>query len=185
MANGSDDQGYRFVAKFLHWAMFLALGAQFLVGYSIERADDLLEVAVDRWLGGEDDNLILVHGAIGMGILLLAVVRLVWRKTMGLPPWAQGLSEFERKLAHRVEKALYWTMFLIPVTGLALVLVSGEDWDLAGREWDSPWELVPKSRLLAVHILTHVTFLVAFCVHVGLVLKHQLLDRDRLLNRMF
>lgn len=75
-------------------------------------------------------------------------------------------------------------MFLIPFTGLALALVSGEDWDLGGREWEAPYEGADDDVLLWAHIATHVTFLTAFTVHVGLVLKHQLIDRDRLLRRM-
>jgi cytochrome b561 len=38
--------------------------------------------------------------------------------------------------------------------------------------------------LLGAHIATHLTLFVALVVHVGLVLKHQFVDRDRLLNRM-
>ena len=35
-----------------------------------------------------------------------------------------------------------------------------------------------------LHIGSHVIFFVAFALHVGLVIKHQLVNRDRLLNRM-
>lgn len=34
------------------------------------------------------------------------------------------------------------------------------------------------------HIGSHVLFFLFFALHVGQVLKHQFLDRDRLLNRM-
>lgn len=177
--------GYGFVTKVLHWLTLLALAAQFVVGYAIERADDLLQWAVDRWLGSEQEMLLIVHAAIGVSILLLAAIRVVWRKATPLPPWADGLSAFERRLAHRVEQLLYLLLFLIPLTGLALVLGSGEDWDLGDhREWQAPWEVADQDLLLGAHITTHVVFFAALAVHVGLVLKHQLVDRDRLLNRM-
>jgi cytochrome b561 len=83
-----------------------------------------------------------------------------------------------------VERTLYWLMFLIPITGLALVFLSGEDWDLTSGEWEAPLELVDDDVLLGGHILTHVAFFLAFAVHVGLVLKHQVVDRDNLLRRM-
>ncbi|HVR33093.1 MAG TPA: cytochrome b/b6 domain-containing protein [Acidimicrobiia bacterium] len=178
------NEGYGVVAKILHWGMFLALAAQFLVGYSLERADDLLEWAVDRWLGGDDDRVLVIHAALGVVILALAVVRVVWRKVAGLPPWAETLSAGERRFAHRVEQVLYWMMFLIPITGLALVLISGEDWDLNGGEWQAPLELIDDDVLLGAHISTHVVFFAAFLAHVGLVLKHQIVDRDGLLRRM-
>lgn len=175
---------YHLLTRVLHWSMAGLLVLQFTVGYSLERADDLLEPVVDLWLGGEEDVLVLVHAFLGAAILILAVVRVVARRMVDLPPWAAGLSSFERRLAHRVEQVLYAMMFLVPLSGLALVLASGEDWDLGQREWSAPIELADDDLLLGLHIATHVTFFVALAVHVGMVLKHQFLDRDRLLRRM-
>ncbi|MGH3506706.1 MAG: cytochrome b, partial [Nocardioidaceae bacterium] len=121
---------------------------------------------------------------LGVGILLLAGVRVLWRASTALPPWADGLSEVERRVEYRVEQVLYWTLFLIPATGLCLVFLSGVDWELGGREWTVPWELADFELLLTAHIATHTVFFAALLIHVGLVLKHQLIDRDRLLNRM-
>ncbi len=171
-------------ARFLHWLTFLLLLVQFVVGYALERSDDLLGWLVDRWLSGEEDRLVLVHLLLGTAILLLAVVRLAWRRRAGLPPWAPGLSAFERRLAHRVEQVLYVSLFVIPLTGIALVLLSGEDWELGATDWRAPLELVDDDVLLAAHITGHLLFFAAFAAHVGLVLKHQLVDRDRLLRRM-
>lgn len=178
------SEGYGVGAKVLHWGMLLALVAQFAVGYSMERAEGLLGWAVNRLLGGEDDRLLVVHVGLGVAILALAVVRVAWRKVAGLPPWAETLSEGERRFAHRVEQVLYWMMFLIPLTGLALVLISGEDWDLNGGEWVAPLEWIDDDVLLAAHISAHLVFFGGFFAHVGLVLKHQLINRDGLLRRM-
>lgn len=184
MGLGPDERGYGIVFKLLHWTMFLALAAQFVVGYAMDRAEFLLEGVVGRWLGGEEEALLPVHVALGLVILGLAVIRVLWRKRVGLPPWAAGLSPTERRLAHAIERLLYWLMFLIPLTGLALVLVSGEDWDLRGGEWRAPWDWIDDDLLLAGHIATHVALFGALAAHVGLVLKHQVIDRDGLLRRM-
>lgn len=37
---------------------------------------------------------------------------------------------------------------------------------------------------LAFHIAGHLAFFAALALHVGLVVKHQVINRDRLLNRM-
>lgn len=192
MADGTADTetrdgaapGYPVGTKILHWAMVVALSIQFVLGYAIDRADDLLEWFVDGWLGGQEDRLVLMHVGIGLIIISLAIVRVVWRRTVGLPPWAPGLSELERRIAHRVEQVLYWLMFLIPLTGLALVLVSGEDWDLGRGQWQAPVEWLDDDVLLGAHIASHLTFFAALAIHVGLVLKHQFIDRDHLLRRM-
>jgi cytochrome b561 len=121
-----------------------------------------------RGRGGDldvlDDGWVTAHVALGVSILLLAIVRLWWRRRAGLPPWAPTLSAAERTLAHWTERVLYTLLFAIPATGLWLVLVSDD--------------------ALAIHVTTHVGFFVALAAHVGLVLKHQLLDRDQLLRRM-
>lgn len=179
----AEEQGYGTVAKLLHWTMFLLLATQFVVGYAIDRADELFDGAVVRLFGG-DDAVVLVHVLLGVTILALASMRLVWRRTVGLPPWAATLSSAERRIAHWVERTLYLMMFLIPSTGLALVFLSGEDWDIGSGEWNAPFELIDDDLLLGAHILTHIVFFVAFATHVGLVLKHQFVDRDRLLDRM-
>ena len=174
---------YGRVARLLHWTMVVTLLLQFVVGYSLEQAG-LLDGVVDRWLGGDEDQLLVVHVVLGVSLLALAVVRVVWRRVAGLPPWAEGLSTRERRLAHRTEQVLYAVMFLIPLTGLALVTISGEDWDLARGEWQAPLEWVDDDVVLGAHVTTHVVFFAAFAAHVGLVLKHQLVDRDGLLRRM-
>jgi cytochrome b561 len=177
-------QGYGSVTKTLHWVTAAVLAAQLVVGYSLERADDLLEEPTERWLGG-DGGLLPIHVGLGLTILGLTLLRVVWRAATTLPPWAEGLSATERRLAHRVEQVLYGTLFLIPLTGLGLVLLSGEDWETGNdREWRAPWELADDDVLLGAHIATHLVFFAALLLHVGLVLKHQLVDRDRLLNRM-
>ena len=184
MRLSNDPSGYGLVTKVLHWFTLVALIAQFTVGYAMTRADDLLEGAVDRWLGGEEDGLLLVHAGLGVGILTVAGVRLLWRTSTALPGWAAGLSAVERRIEHRVEQVLYGSLFLIPLTGLSLVFLAGRHWDVDGRRWEAPWDLADDDVLLVAHIATHLTFFAALLLHVGLVLKHQLIDRDRLLNRM-
>lgn len=111
-----------------------------------------------------DDALLTAHVLLGSTILVLVVVRLIWRSRTTLPPWAPTLSPFERSLAHWTERVLYVVMFAIPTTGIVLVLTDDE--------------------LLPLHVAAHIAFFVAIASHVGLVFKHQFVDRDRLLRRM-
>lgn len=199
MAWRNGEHGYGAVTKWLHWLTVAALAAQFAVGYTMDpgasdRADERVdareeacEAQRDRGEGAEERceealeraeerfdegyavldgtwGLLDLHVGLGLLILVLAVLRVAWRRT-GLPPWAETLGEGERSLAHWTEKVLLATLFAIPLTGLALVAAGDDDW-------------------LWLHVAAHVTFFVAITAHVGLVLKHQLVDRDRLLSRM-
>lgn len=188
----NDEHGYGLVTKSLHWTVVAAMAAQFAVGWTMDagghgrgrgrgrgegsghgrgRGGDL-----DLELFGEDgvfrggflsgeDALLQLHVVLGLTILALAIVRLAWRIATPLPPWAPTLSPCERTLAHWNERLLYVCMFAVPLSGLAIVAAGDDD-------------------LVALHVATHVVFWVALAGHVGLVLAHQLLHRDRLLRRM-
>ena len=85
------------------------------------------------------------------------MLRVTWRRIDGLPPWAESLSEGQRRLAHWTEKVLLVLLFVIPATGLALVF--GDD------------------DLLPLHVAAHVTFFVALAAHLFLVLRPRVLPR--------
>ena len=168
--------GYGFTTKTLHWLTVAALAAQFSIGYLLDvggrgrgRGRGRGEGSGQgRGRGGDldvfGDRLLTVHVVLGLTILTLAAVRVYWRRRAGLPPWAKTLSTAERTLAHWTERALYLFLFVVPVTGLWLIFVSDD--------------AVP------VHIASHIAIFVAITAHLGLVLKHELINRDRLLRRM-
>jgi len=167
--------GYGVVTRVLHWLTVTVLITQFIVGYSL----DVDGRGRGRGRGGEsgrgrgrggglaifgDNRLLTLHVLIGVTILVLATVRLLWRQRTTLPPWAPGLSATERILAHWTERSLYVLLFVMPLSGLWLVLVNDD--------------------AVAVHVASHIAFFVVVAAHVGLVLKHQLINRDGLLRRM-
>ena len=170
----SGPEGYGGVAKALHWLTVAALVAQFTVGYVLDVDDSGHgrgrgrgrggESGRGRGRGGEDGSLLddpgtllTVHLLLGALILTLAVVRVTWRRLDGLPPWAEALTPAERRLATWTERALLVLLFVIPLSGAAVLL--GDD------------DLVP------VHVAAHVTFFVALAAHLGLVLRRQLVGR--------
>jgi cytochrome b561 len=173
----NHDDGYGAVTKSLHWLTVLALATQLTIGYVMDVGGQGRGRGGDsgrgRGRGGDDvslgfdpgdDTLVTAHVILGVTILTLALLRLLWRRATPLPPWAPGLSGGERTLATWTERALYLCLILMPVTGLSLILVSDD--------------------LLAVHVTSHIVFFAALAMHLGLVFKHQLIDRDRLLRRM-
>jgi cytochrome b561 len=169
---------YGRVTRTLHWLTVAALGAQFAIGYTLDVGSS--GRGRGRGRGGEsgrgrgrgggdldvfgDDRLLTAHVALGVTILLLAASRLLWRRHSVLPPWAEQLSATERTVAHWTERVLYLLLFVIPLTGLWLVLVSDD--------------------AVTLHVSSHIAFFIAVAAHVGLVLKHQLIHRDGLLRRM-
>ncbi|MFF5933452.1 cytochrome b [Streptomyces sp. NPDC012508] len=170
--------GYGLVTKVLHWSTAAAMAAQFTIGYLLADVSSGhgrgrgqgSGSGHGRGRGGEydafgDDPLFTAHVLLGLTVLALGLLRLGWRIATPLPPWAPTLSPFERSLAHWTEYALLALTLVVPASGLWL-LASGDD------------------DLLGVHITAHVLFFAALALHVGLVARHQLFVRDRLLGRM-
>jgi len=176
MANQAPhrDRAYGATTRTLHWLTVVALVAQFTIGYLLDVDDSGRGRGRGRGRGGESDrgrgrggdddsaldlgsNLLTAHVSLGLLIVLLAATRVVWRRVSGLPPWAETLSARDRRLVTATERVLLTLLFVVPLTGLALVL--GDD------------------ELLWLHVGAHVTFFVALAAHVGLVLRRGLLPR--------
>jgi cytochrome b561 len=157
----NDERGYGLVTKSLHWLTVLAVAAQFAIGYTMGDEDHGghghgRSGHGGHGHGGDDPDLLGVHVALGVTILALAVARVLWRRT-GLPPWDPRLTSRDRSLVHATEVALLTMLFLVPLTGLALVL--GDD------------------DLLPLHVVAHVAFFAVLATHVGTVLAKRLLPR--------
>ena len=105
-----------------------------------------------------------VHALLGLSVLALALTRVLWRRNAGLPPWAETLTDGEKTWAHWTEKSLLTLLFLIPLSGILLVMVSDD--------------------LLPLHVAAHVAFFATIAAHLGLVVKRTLVQRDGLLQRM-
>jgi cytochrome b561 len=104
------------------------------------------------------------HVLLGLSLIALGLVRLVWRRTTPLPPWAEHLSAGERKLESWLEKLLLTMLLVVPATGLLLV-AGEEDW-------------------LPVHVTAQIVFLAVIAAHLALVLKHTVVRRNRHLSRL-
>jgi cytochrome b561 len=116
----------------------------------------------DGWADGLQG--LEVHLMLGALLLLVAGVRLLWRRTTPLPPWAEHLGEDERRLEGVLEKAMLALLVVVPATGLLLVLVSDD--------------------LVVLHIAAQLVLVSTVTIHVGLVLKHTVVRRHRHLSRM-
>ena len=173
---------YGALATLLHWTVFLLVLNQYVAAVlmtSIGRNEQVL--------GLTQGNLYNWHKSIGLSALAVVLVRYTWRKATALPDWAPGLAPWERTLAHAVERVLYGCLFLTAVTGFVFVMAGGYGVAFLGL-WPLP-NPIGEHRLLAwisqlTHAATAYALVGALGLHLGLVLKHQWVDRDGLLDRM-
>ena len=120
-------------------------------------------------------------------VIVVALARIVWRRTTPLPDWCPSLSESERRISHRLETLLYLLMFALPVSGYLFVMLGGYGVRLFGlHDLPNPFGKQPLPATIAwvCHVLLAYGVVVTVAWHVGLGLKKHLFDRSGFLNRM-
>jgi cytochrome b561 len=161
----------------LHWLLALLILGTLAVGlYMTSLPFSVQRLKLFNW-----------HKWAGVVILLLSAARLLWRLTHR-PPAAAAMPAWQQRLAHAVHGLLYALFFAVPLAGWAYSSASGFPIVLFGV-LPLP-DFVPVDRALAdVLKLTHQGLAYALgalvLLHVAGALKHQFIDRDGLLRRMW
>lgn len=170
------------VSRVLHWSVFVLFLYQFVGANVMTRLPRGAEV-----LGMDGNFFYNWHKSIGLSLLLLATVRIAWRRTVALPDWPASLTDVDRAIAHRLESALYWLMFLMPITGYLFVMAGGYGVKLFGvHDLDNP---IGKQEWLAgwaqfAHVTLSYAIVIVVGWHVGLGLRKHVFERTGFLDRM-
>ncbi len=168
---------YGLVAQFFHWLIVALIITQFV----------LAEIFEDMPLGLEKIAMIVRHKEIGMTVLLLAILRLIWRYFNTTPVLPDTLKTYERRLAHLTHTLLYLLIFAIPVSGWIMSSLAKIPVDYFGLfvfpDLVSPDKsLVDTSKV--VHELLTKALLIVVGLHVIAALKHHFFLKDDVLKRM-
>ena len=172
---------YGSVAIALHWILGAAIVGVFLVGlYMADLPFSPQRLKLFNW-----------HKWAGMSILILSVLRLLWRLThpapalpakvlSGMPAW--------QKVAHEgTHIALYALFFLVPIVGWTYSSAAGFSIVLFGQI-PIPDLIGPDKALAALikpwHEISAYALAALVTLHVAAAVKHQFIDRDGLIERM-
>jgi cytochrome b561 len=124
----------------------------------------------------------LIHALVGDAVLLLALLRLYFRRKDGTPA-AVGSGVMD-KVATGVHHLLYTILILLPVTGIMIIITSKVGSALMAGDAG----LLPKkfTGVLAhnVHEVLVSVLIVIVVVHVLGAIKHQFILKDGLMSRM-
>jgi cytochrome b561 len=168
---------YTRTAIALHWLLAVAIIASF--GFGTYMADLPLspqKLKLYNW-----------HKWAGVTILALSALRLLWRLTHRPPP-EPAMPGWQRAAAHATHIGLYVLFFAVPLVGWAYSSAAG---------FPIVWfgvlplpDFVPADKALAELIKPwheRLAWLMALLVllHLGGALKHQFVDRDGLIGRMW
>jgi len=165
------------IAKTFHWLIVALIITQFV----------LMKLAHDLPVGGEKIELYARHKSVGITILMLAILRLLWRWLNPVPALPDTLKPYERRLARFSHAALYTLLFVMPLTGW--MMSSARNFPVSWFHLLQLPDLVSPNRPLYDFLHeTHETLawiLVAVAtLHVLGALKHHFVYKDNVLRRM-
>jgi cytochrome b561 len=179
---------YGTVAMTFHWVIAALLIANICVGLymgDLPRSDPM------------KFEIFQIHKSIGLTVLVLSILRVLWRLTHSVPPLPSDMNPSLRIAARAAHFLLYFLIVAIPLTGYIMVSASplGNgtsyfglfDWPnlplFAGmtREQLHPihetWE--------SVHVVLAWSAIVLIPLHIGAALFHYFVRRDGVFQRMW
>jgi cytochrome b561 len=127
-----------------------------------------------------------LHKSIGLVIALLAAVRIVWRLGHRPQPLPARVPRWQARLASSTEWLLYGLLVVVPVTGYLGASYSKAGVKLFGLvtpRWALP-DHDTAEQFFDIHSALVWVMVALLCAHVLGALKHLLIDKDGVFQRM-
>ena len=174
-AQPASERSYGTVARTLHWLVFALVAVQITIGWTMPHIRP----------GVPQEGLVAWHLSVGALLMLVVLLRLVWRLLRPTPP--APTAQWERLLAGLTHVSLYLLLIIIPVLGWAAAGYFGYTVRLFG--------LIPLPALADrsmrwaheagdIHDLLTNVLLGVVGLHVLAALWHYFVRRDRVVQRM-
>jgi cytochrome b561 len=132
--------------------------------------------------------LFLFHKNVGVLLLILVVLRALYRWRHPPAALPDDLPAWQRKIAGLSHVSLYALLFIMPVAGYTRVKAGG--FPVETLDWLSVPSLVPRSDALAetaktIHYLGGIAIAGLIAVHIAAAAYHGIVRRDGVFSRMW
>ncbi len=167
---------YGRTAVVLHWTLAVLILATIPLGFFM--------VAVEEEPGAE--TYFDLHMSVGIVIALLVVARIVWRLTHRPQPLPVSVPRWQVWLAGATQASIYLLIVLMPITGYLGASHSKGGvpfFGLTTPRWTAP-DHDTAEEFLGIHSILIWVLIVLLVLHVAGALKHLLIDKDGVFQRM-
>jgi cytochrome b561 len=184
----SNQNRYGNVAVLLHWLIALFIIANVIIGLDFPHPEPGNPFPTKP--------LLPLHISLGLSVLVLSVLRLLWRLAHKPPPHPPTMKRWEIRLAGLTHIVFYALILAMPLTGWAILSA----WVIPRplSVFGIPVPALPingglneqqltvlHDQIVVVHeLLTLYVLEGLLLLHVGAVIKHHLFDKDPTLKRM-
>lgn len=178
MSNAAPGDDYSAVAKFLHWVIAALVLAAIPIAVAMVRVGE----------GPLQNALFTLHKSLGATILILMLLRLVYRLVYSPPPMVKAippLMKFGAQLSH-------FSLYALLIVQAGLGWLGNSAYTGGGTTVFGLFELpvlVGKNEKLAeqvfgIHIILGFAIAVLIVIHVAAAMYHHFVRQDRTLVRM-
>jgi len=168
---------YGVVAKIFHWLLFLMLTFSLVAGNimaSMPKGAEKLEAAA-------------IHKSFGAVILMLILLRLVWRLMNETPQLPDETTAAEAFIAKAMHWGLYALMFAQPLSGIIMSQAAGFPVSFFGLfEFPVFFDKNPElaKTFLSIHGTVWILLVISVVGHAGAALRHHFIKKDNVLKQM-
>lgn len=172
-----EMMSYTVTAKVLHWLMAIMIIAMLMTGWSLDDLD-----------GADLSAALSTHATGGGLVLVLLVMRVLWRVAYPPPELPQSLTTMQKLAAGFIHVSLYVMLLLVPLTGLTAAVAHSENVVLLGglnlQETfafigQNGFDIKREIHAQAMHVL-----LALIIGHVAAAVVHRVWLKDGIFERM-
>lgn len=175
----NTKDAYGSVAKFLHWLIALLVIVMLIGGISLSYIPQ----------GSFRSLLVQMHKSTGVTILILMVLRLLWRWVNPYPTLPSAMNAAEKMLARAAHLLFYILLIIMPLTGIVMSMAAGYPvpfWGITTLHWN----FIPVQKSLSHLMFNWHGYLawaigILIAIHTLAALKHHLIDKDNVLKRIW
>jgi len=174
----SAGSGYGSVARLFHWAIAAMVLVQIPAGIAM----------TSEPLSGFSDPLFILHKGMGSLLLVLIVARAIWRLWHRPPPFPDYMPPLEQRIAGSTHIVIYVLLIVMAVSGYVRTVGDGFPIELLDALGIPPLiPLMPEVArvMLVVHQFSVIALIGLVAVHVSAVMRHEMIDRNPALSRMW
>lgn len=169
---------YSGTARALHWLVALLLVVTIPIAFLMDN-DKLFSEAAQNVLYDS-------HKLIGLLVLLLIVVRLVYRARNGVPQPDQSIQLWQHAVSGVVHWVLYGMLLVVPILGYVGQQLYGPI--VLFDRIPIPGFLTPdekvSDRIFKIHTFAAYVLIAIALLHIGAALYHYFIRKDNVLTRM-
>lgn len=173
----NTTNSYGLVAKLMHWIMGIMLLCMVIVGFTMSGIEDPV-------LKGKVYNL---HKATGVLLLILVPVRLLWRLMNAKVLLPSDLPQWQKIAATLNINILYVFMFLMPISGFLMTILSGRNVKVYGLfTVDSFMQDATFAKIFyATHANSAIIVTALVILHILASMYHHFIRKDNVLSRIW